>query len=141
MKENCPCESGKHYNDCCGAIISNQRKANTAEELMRARYTAFTSANVDFLLRTHQKKSRPNKQKNKIKRWANSVEWIGLAISKTIGGMEYDNDGYVEFRAIFIENNQYEHIHENSYFLKEDDEWFYAGGTNLDLLREEQTFL
>ena len=38
--ENCPCASGKPYGECCGPIISGERPAATAAELMRARYTA-----------------------------------------------------------------------------------------------------
>ncbi|MCK5680648.1 SEC-C domain-containing protein, partial [bacterium] len=36
----CPCSSGKEYQECCEPLISGERKAVTAEELLRARYSA-----------------------------------------------------------------------------------------------------
>ena len=47
--KTCPCGSGNAYTDCCRLIISGERSAETAEQLMRARYSAYTTAATDFL--------------------------------------------------------------------------------------------
>lgn len=39
--ENCPCQSGHHYADCCGKFHLKQAFPETAEQLMRSRYTAY----------------------------------------------------------------------------------------------------
>ena len=47
-EEDCPCKSGKKYGECCRPIIAGEAKAETAEALMRARYTAYVVGAVDF---------------------------------------------------------------------------------------------
>ena len=47
--ELCPCASGKPFGECCGPFLDGTRKAATAAELMRARYSAYAVGNVDFL--------------------------------------------------------------------------------------------
>ena len=58
MQNLCLCGSGLTYADCCEPIISGKKDATTAQELMRSRYTAFTKANVDYLMRSHSIKTR-----------------------------------------------------------------------------------
>src|SRR5258708_13275697 len=36
----CTCGSGKLFEACCESLLSGQRPASTAEELMRSRFTA-----------------------------------------------------------------------------------------------------
>ena len=45
----CPCGSGIPYSDCCEQIISGGQSAKTAEQLMRARYSAYVNAEMDFI--------------------------------------------------------------------------------------------
>ncbi len=48
MMLTCYCCSGKSFEECCKPIVDGIRKANTAEELMRLRYSAYASATVEF---------------------------------------------------------------------------------------------
>src|ERR1700685_675698 len=54
----CPCGSGKAFLECCGPILSGKRKAATAEELMRARFTAHATRDFAFVHRTYRPTSR-----------------------------------------------------------------------------------
>ena len=45
----CCCGSGSEFEQCCGAILSGAAKAESAEALMRARYAAFVTGEIDFL--------------------------------------------------------------------------------------------
>ncbi len=128
MDKKCPCGSGCNFSDCCGAIIEGARAANTAEQLMRSRYTAFTIADADYLMKSHHPATRNIKEKNEIKRWARSVKWIGLKVLYTSAGTENDNTGIVRFRALFLENGKVEEIYEESRFEKIDGEWLYLDG-------------
>ena len=47
--EQCPCDSGKEYKDCCKPVLSGESPAQTAEALMRSRYTAFAKGEVDYI--------------------------------------------------------------------------------------------
>jgi len=96
---------------------------------MRSRYTAFTKGKVDYLLKTHESSTRPTKERNKMLKWMNSVEWLGLSIVKTEKGLASDNGGKVEFRAVFIEDGFTQAIHEESIFAKNKGAWLYVSGT------------
>ena len=54
MKDNelCPCGSKKEFGSCCGPIIAGTKKAETAEELMRSRYTAYVTHDIDHIVKT-----------------------------------------------------------------------------------------
>lgn len=130
MPNLCPCSSGQPYTDCCEPIISGKRNAETALQLMRSRYTAFTLVNVDYLLLSHAAKTRPVKDRKNIERWAKSVTWIGLSILQTEAGEINDETGYVEFKAIFLENGQPGQIHERSLFHRENGRWVYVSGVH-----------
>lgn len=128
MTKNCYCGSLKASGNCCLPIIEGERLATTSEELMRSRYTAYVIANIDYLIKSHHPKTRPIKEKKDILRWTKSLQWISLEIIKTKAGLSNDIEGWVEFKAIFIENGSPQAIHENSYFVKENGKWFYLSG-------------
>ena len=48
-EDTCPCKSGKTFGECCGPIISGEKKAETPEALMRARYSSYVTGDVMFL--------------------------------------------------------------------------------------------
>jgi len=131
MEEYCPCGNNKTYQECCGPIINRTKQVETAEELMRSRYTAYTEANINHIMRSHHSKTRPFKERNKMVKWMNKIEWLGLVISKTEAGQADDEKGIVEFRAVFIEDGQTDVIHEKSFFEREKGLWVYVSGTNL----------
>ena len=56
--ENCPCKSGKTFGECCGPIIDGTVKAETAEALMRARYSSYVSGDIEFLVSSATAKGR-----------------------------------------------------------------------------------
>mgnify|MGYP003342658194 CR=1 FL=1 len=47
---DCPCCSGKSYESCCAPVIRGQRKAASAEELMRSRYSAYALGEIDWVI-------------------------------------------------------------------------------------------
>lgn len=130
MDKLCPCGLQQTYQQCCELIISGQRAATTCQELMRSRYVAFTMANVDYLMRSHHSKTRLIKERQRIRQWARSVQWMGLVILNTQSGEAADNAGYVEFRALYMEEGQMREIHEKSLFQRENQLWVYVSGVH-----------
>lgn len=124
----CPCSPNTLYKDCCQAIHNGTKLADSAEALMRSRYAAFAKSDGLYLHKSHYRKTRPTlKEMHETARWAKSVSWIKLeVINKTKGGLA-DIEGTVYFKAYFMENGKIEVIEENSYFKKENGEWFYVG--------------
>jgi len=130
MQNLCPCGSSLSFSVCCEPIISGKKDAVTAQELMRSRYTAFTKANVDHLMRSHSAKTRPVKESKSIEKWAKSVVWMGLTIIQTQAGEARDETGYVEFKALYLENGKPQQIHEKSLFQRENGKWVYVSGVH-----------
>ena len=130
MQNLCPCGSGIAYSACCEPIISGKKDAVIAQELMRSRYTAFTQANVDYLMRSHSAKTRPINERKSIEKWAKSVSWMGLKIINTQAGEAKDESGHVEFKALYLENGKPQQIHEKSLFQRENGKWVYVSGVH-----------
>jgi SEC-C motif-containing protein len=129
MSNYCPCGNNKIYAECCEPFIMGKTKPATAEQLMRSRYTAYSKGKVDYLLKTHERSTRPTKERNKLLKWMNSVEWLGLVIVKIEKGQAEDPTGQIEFRAVFMDDGFTQAIHEKSVFVKNKGHWLYASGT------------
>lgn len=127
----CPCSSGDNFDQCCQPFIENKHNAPTALQLMRSRYTAFTQANVDYLMKTHHISTRPVKEKEDIKKWTQSVQWMNLSVINTRKGQINDKEGMVEFKAMYMENGQLQAIQEKSLFRNEKGVWFYVSGQHV----------
>ena len=128
MNELCPCKSGKSFDECCKPLIQGNRIAPTAESLMRSRYTAFTLADADYLMKTWAPETRNLAEKEGIRKWARSVKWVKLKILHKSQGEESDTTGLVSFQAFYREKGELCQIHETSYFEKRAGEWVYVIG-------------
>jgi SEC-C motif-containing protein len=124
---NCYCGNDIPYSECCEKIHLDIQQALTAEQLMRSRYSAFVIADGNYLMKSHHSTTRPVKEKNKIIKWAKSVQWIKLEVSETSKGKPQDTEGTVTFNAYFYEKGKVEVIHEKSAFIKENNHWIYLG--------------
>ena len=67
---SCYCGSGIVYSDCCEPIITGVRAAETAEQLMRARYAAFVGVQMDFIFETTHPDQRQGYDHAGTKEWA-----------------------------------------------------------------------
>ncbi|RUT79904.1 YchJ family protein [Ancylomarina longa] len=128
METNCYCGKSDKYLDCCGALHTGMRKAKTAEELMRSRYSAFVMANVDYILLTYADTTRPIGERQNILDWTKSVDWLGLEVLNTEKGNILDVEGYVEFQATYLEEGKRQKLYEKSFFQKENGCWRYVSG-------------
>ena len=124
----CYCNSKKAFSECCEPIILGKQDAKTAEQLMRSRYSAYVVANVNYLMNSHHPNTRPTKEQKSILKWTKSLSWISLEIISKQKGQPIDKEGNVEFKALYMQNGKIESIHENSYFVKENNKWYYKSG-------------
>lgn len=123
----CPCSSEKDYDQCCQPILEGN-EAETAEQLMRARYTAYTQVNMDFIKKTHDPKTIKNTNMEENKAWAEQTQWTGLEILSTEKGLAGDEWGQVEFRAHFKTRKEEDSHHEVSEFNKKNGRWYFTDG-------------
>jgi len=122
---SCPCGSGQALTDCCAPYIDGSATAPSAEALMRARYTAHTQGNMDFLVASHAQETRDDIDIEMTRRWAQRCEWLGLEITGTEQGQTGDRAGVVEFIAHYRERDQRQQHRERALFDFVDDRWVY----------------
>jgi SEC-C motif domain protein len=126
--EQCPCGSGLTYADCCEPLIKGQRTAETAEALMRSRYSAYVKVETDYIFETTHPKHREGYDAEGTKEWAESAEWEGLEIISAKNGGPDDDTGEIEFIARFSENGEPRVHHERALFKKEASGWLFTDG-------------
>ena len=124
----CPCGSGLPFDDCCSPIM-NGAAAETALELMRARYTAFARKQIGaFLLDTLAPESRDDYEPAEIEQSLKNAEAKGLEIREVVGGGANDESGIVEFVAHFVIDGKPAAHHERGRFRREAGRWVYVDG-------------
>ncbi len=139
----CYCQSGKDFANCCEPYLNGEDLPDTAEKLMRSRYSAFATANIEYLSLSHEPEGREELDVKELTAWAKKSDWTGLEVVKTLQGEKGDSKGYVEFIARYrIGEQDYEH-HEVAEFRfdKHEREWFYVDGKMVakePFVREEQ---
>jgi len=130
----CPCRSMDQNKvslaDCCGPFLDGKKKAPTAEAMMRSRYSAYVVKNIDYVDQTQIVVENEVFDKEEALKWAESSEWMGLQIRKTIKGESNDSTGTVEFVAHYKDKASGTALvhHETSLFHKRDGEWKFKEG-------------
>jgi SEC-C motif-containing protein len=124
----CPCGSGENYADCCEPVITGAQPSTTAEQLMKARYSAYVGVQMDFVFETTHPAHREGYDHAGTKEWAESSEWLGLEIVRTVEGRQENDSGEVEFIARFREKDVLREHHENAQFKKDNGSWFFTEG-------------
>lgn len=132
----CPCTPEQAYELCCQPFHQGEKQPETAETLMRARYSAYVKGEVDFILNTTHPVKRANVDADSIRAWSEESEWLGLEIEGTENGGPNDEQGIVTFKAHYrIEDHDRSH-HERSTFTKIDGSWFYEDGSSAQVRRD-----
>ena len=115
----CPCGSDKELEVCCAPYIKGLKSAETPEQCMRSRYTAFVLGEYDYIRKTWHPDTLPELSDDEPN------TWVGLEIRNT----SVDGDeGEVEFVAKLIFDNKLETLHEISDFEKVENQWVYVSG-------------
>lgn len=117
----CPCGSGKAFGACCEPLLKQVRKAETAEQLMRSRFTAHYVRDYRHLHRTYLETAK----KPYVEETAGGdVQWTRLVIHAHDAGAKPET-AFVDFSAYFEEGGREHAMHEKSEFVKIDGEWFF----------------
>lgn len=124
----CNCQSGKNYKECCEPFHLEAKIPETAEQLMRSRYSAYTLVNIPYIVKT----TVPNQQKYldqvAMKAWGETTKWAGLDIIKHLPNLSKIHS-QVEFKAFFDTEEGKQAHHELSLFVKIDYKWFFVDPT------------
>ena len=82
LSDDCPCGENKPFINCCNPVIISH-SAETAEQLMRSRYTAYVIKDIDYLIHTTHPKKRLKKLRKDIESWINLPVWEKLEVHNT----------------------------------------------------------
>lgn len=127
----CPCDSNKPYQSCCHTLHKGDLTANSAEQLMRSRYSAFVVGDIAYLIATLHPDKRQVDDEAILRQIIEQTHWLGL---KIIRHKATGNDATVEFVA-FYQDEPTGQLHERSHFIKENKQWFYVDGEMLSPIK------
>ncbi len=123
MTINCPCGS-PDYARCCGRFHAGAI-ADSAEQLMRSRYSAYVLGLEDYLSTTWHADTRPAVIDLGSAEYS-ATNWLGLDVKRHVS----DGDqAVVEFVARYrIGGGSAQRLHEISRFARIDGRWYYIDG-------------
>ncbi|RLV60608.1 hypothetical protein D5018_05770 [Parashewanella curva] len=120
----CPCGFQEPYQDCCYALHNQTRYANSPEELMRSRYSAFVKRNFEYIIATQDEAFHPGITAEQLAT-PPLPYWLALNV---IESTQNAHSGTVTFKAWYCLSNQLDAIFEKSNFILKDGRWFYTDG-------------
>ena len=118
----CPCGSGQKFATCCEPVLSRQKVAETAEQVMRSRFTAHVLHDSAHLHRTYL----PTSKKPYVaeEETGEPMEWTRLTIHSHEPEVK-PGVSYVDFTAYYKNGDSEGAMHEKSEFLRVDGEWLF----------------
>jgi SEC-C motif-containing protein len=137
----CPCGGGP-YVHCCGPYLDGASVPQSAEQLMRSRYSAYTLRDEAYLRATWHASTLPA---GAIVDPDEKLQWLGLEVKSALRLRQRKADlpeeqqmsgarDTVEFVARFKVGGRAHRLHEVSRFVREPDRlgalrWFYVDGS------------
>ena len=135
MSELCPCGSGLAYDQCCRPYIEGEKWPETAEALVRSRYTAYGSGHFDYLVETTHPDYREGITAEQLAQSAEGVHWHRLDIVGTADNVPAGENGerydVVDFYAFYELDGVLRQIGEKSFFSRKDGRLYYVDGAPL----------
>ena len=129
--DRCPCRPGDDmaYAVCCRPLLLGESRAETAEALMRSRYTAYALGDLAHVQRTWDPRTLPAGLELDPQ-----LRWKGLTVLSTVDGGPMASDGVVAFEARWEsgrgESLQRGVLRETSAFTRRAGRWVYVGPTD-----------
>ena len=128
---SCPCGSVL-YSQCCQPLHRGKTKAQSAEQLMRSRYSAFAKYEIDYIVKTTALGQQQALDVKAIADWSKANQWLTLEMGKAQEKLD-KNHAQVEFKAHYVDQNshtqQVEIHHEISHFVRHENEWYFLDPT------------
>jgi SEC-C motif domain protein len=119
----CPCGSGRSFGECCEPVLTRQRPAADAVELMRSRFTAHALRDYRHLHLTDlETAAKPYVAEEPS---GQEPEWTRLVINAHEPGPKPDM-AHVDFSAYYKAGDGEQALHEKSEFVRRNGEWYYT---------------
>nr|WP_320131217.1 YchJ family metal-binding protein [uncultured Holophaga sp.] len=128
MSRPCPCTSKRLYPQCCEPYLTGKKVPETAEQLMRSRFSAYAMQRPDYLIATTAAKERAELDAEELKAYCKEIKCISLKVISTEGGGKSDREGKVLFHASLQYGGRRVLHRELSTFTREEGRWVYVDG-------------
>ncbi|ENX59188.1 MULTISPECIES: YchJ family protein [Acinetobacter] len=125
--QDCPCGQGQ-YAACCQPLHLKQQVAQTAEQLMRSRYSAFALQQIDYILQTTALGQQSALDRAAIADWSQSNQWLKLDVVQHQPKLDKTH-ALVEFKAHYHDGTQAHVHHEISHFVLHQQQWYFLDPT------------
>lgn len=96
---------------------------------MRARYSAFVTHAIDFIVSSTHTRTRKEIDLDFVRQWSETSTWRGLEIFET--KVVNEDKTLISFEAQFTQNGEDHHHREKSVFEREDGRWRFVTGDEL----------
>ncbi|WP_180174158.1 YchJ family protein [Acinetobacter sp. YH01022] len=123
----CPCGAGE-YARCCQPLHLGQLKAQSAEQLMRSRYSAFARHEIDYIVKTTALGQQQVLDVAAIRDWSKANQWLKLEVVQAREKLD-KHHAQVEFKAHYHDGQQAQVHHEISHFVKHEGAWYFLDPT------------
>lgn len=124
MAASCPCGSGLGFALCCEPYLVQTKLADTPEQLMRSRYSAYALGGFGrYLLATWFPPMAKNMTVEQLDQA--DTKWLGLTV---LASSANGDNGEVRFEARYQGPEGAGTMRENSVFKRIAKRWYYIGG-------------
>jgi SEC-C motif domain protein len=120
----CPC-GGAVYEQCCGRFHQGALP-ESAEQLMRSRYSAYVLGLTEYVHWTWHASTRPSLYELQHDP---ATKWLGLEVKRHQAN---GDEAIVEFVARCKVGGRAQRLQETSRFVREDGRWLYVDGRFAD---------
>jgi SEC-C motif-containing protein len=128
MSRPCPCASKLTFDRCCEPYLDGKKIPDTAEKLMRSRFSAYALGRADYLAATTAAAEREKLDVEELARYCRAVRCISMKVLGTKAGGPGDETGEVVFHAKLLINGKRMLHWERSRFVREEGRWAYLDG-------------
>ena len=87
----CYCCSSKPFNECCEPFIKGVKYPNSAEQLMRSRFSAYATAHYQYILETYTKEKQQGLSVEDLAKSAQGAKWFALKVHPTQAASSLDS--------------------------------------------------
>ncbi len=123
--QSCYCGTAIAFQQCCQPLIENKIKAESAEALMRSRFSAYVVKNYHYILQTYGLEQQKQLTISQLAESAKGTKWLGLDV---LSHKSINQTAQVEFKAFYQIDAQFYLMHEISDFIFEQRQWRYTSG-------------
>lgn len=124
----CPCGSSLPLADCCGRYHAGALP-ESAEALMRSRYSAYVLGLIDYLVATTLSAQQAALEREAMAAWSAHSRWLGLTVEehRPLGGTP--ERAQVTFTARWLDTAGEQAHRERSDFVRVDGRWYFVDPT------------